>query len=75
MMKCVDWGLVKKYWGAGPEQRRVGGSSVLEPLVGRGCSIFSYPCSNSFQCQRTNNTPFYSCRISDLVSEWQRGWS
>ena len=54
MIKCVDWGLVKKYWGAGPEQRRVGGSSVLEPLVGRGCSIFSYPCSNSFQCQRTN---------------------
>ena len=22
-----------------------------------------------------NNRPFYSCRLSDQVSEWQRGWS
>ena len=34
----------------------------------------------SFQNMRTQNTiganrPFYSCRLSDLASEWQRGWS
>ena len=24
---------------------------------------------------KTDNRPFYSCRLSDLTSEWQRGWS
>ena len=30
-------------------------------------------------CKESNisvsNRPFYSCRLSDLASEWQRGWS
>ena len=35
-------GLVKKYWGGGPEQRG-GGSSVFEPLVRGGSCNFQLP--------------------------------
>ena len=40
--KCTGKGLVKKYWGGGPEQRG-GGSSVFEPLVRGGSFNFQLP--------------------------------
>ena len=33
------------------------------------------PCDESFGRLQLCNRPFYSCRLSDRASEWQRGWS
>ena len=54
-------------------------------------SILNHPCSVTVHCylfgvslsrasdisrgRGAANRPFYSCWLSDLASEWQRGWS
>ena len=70
-------GLVKKYWGGGPEQRG-GGSLVFEPLVRGGSCNFQLPigvghpvlfCGNwhTFDTIYNNGNSFRTIKASDTL--------